>query len=108
MTAPGPIGTDGAAAPVCVRLPGALRPAADGNAVVDVPVDGEIALSALLDVLDARYPALTRRIRDERGSLRRYVNVYIDAVDARANGDPGAAPVRPGAEVLVLPSVAGG
>jgi molybdopterin converting factor small subunit len=99
----------GTAAPtVCVRLPGALRPSAGGNSCVDLAVDGEIELSALLDVLDVRYPALARRIRDEQGTVRRYVNVYIDGVDAREHGDPRTAPVRPGAEVLVLPSVAGG
>jgi molybdopterin converting factor small subunit len=97
-----------AAASICVRLPGALRPAAGGNKCVDVPVADDVPLSALLDALDARYPALARRIRDEQGRLRRYVNVYIDGEDVRAHDDPASAPVRPGAEVLVLPSVAGG
>jgi sulfur-carrier protein len=97
-----------AAGTVSVRLPGALRQAAAGNKCVDVPVAGEVVLSTVLDALDAGYPALARRIRDEQGRLRRYVNVYIDGVDAREHGDPGSALVRPGAEVLVLPSVAGG
>jgi molybdopterin converting factor small subunit len=93
---------------VSVRLPGALRASADGNKCIDLPVEGEVALAALLDALDARHPALARRIRDEQGRLRRYVNVYIDGLDAREHDDPIRAPVRPGAEVLVLPSVAGG
>jgi molybdopterin converting factor small subunit len=100
----------GAATPaaVCVRLPGALRAVAGGEKCVDVPVAAELSLSAVLDALDSTHPALARRIRDEQGRLRRYVNVYIDGIDAREHGDPGAAPVRPGAELLVLPSVAGG
>jgi len=93
---------------ICVRLPGALRPAAGGNKCIDVPVEAELPLAALLDALDVRYPALTRRIRDEQGRLRRYVNVYVDGADVREHDDPARAPVPPGAEVLVLPSVAGG
>jgi molybdopterin converting factor small subunit len=100
--------TDQAAAAIRVRLPGALRPAAGGNKCVDIPVAADVPLADLLDALDARYPVLARRIRDEQGRLRRYVNVYIDGTDAREHDDPTRAPVRPGAEVLVLPSVAGG
>jgi len=96
------------ASTVCVRLPGALRAHADGKRCVDLPVDGPVPLATLLDELDRRAPALARKIRDEQGRLRRYVNVYIDGLDAREHGDPATAPVRPGAEVLVLPSVAGG
>jgi molybdopterin converting factor small subunit len=99
---------DRTAATICVRLPGALRPCADGKKCVDVPVDADVPLAELLDALDARYPVLARRIRDEQGRLRRYVNVYIDGTDVREHDDPARAPVRPGAEVLVLPSVAGG
>jgi molybdopterin converting factor small subunit len=96
------------AAPVCVRLPGALRASAGGNKSVDLSIDGDVPLASLLDAIEERHPALARRIRDEQGRLRRYVNVYIDGVDAREHDDPVRAPVRPGAEVLVLPSVAGG
>ncbi len=95
-------------ATVRVRLPGALRAHADGKPCMDLPVDGPVPLAALLDELDRRAPALARKIRDEQGRLRRYVNVYVDGVDVREHGEPAAAPVRPGAEVLVLPSVAGG
>ena len=52
-------------------------------------------------------PRLARRIRDERGELRRYVNVFVDGEDCRHSGGL-ATPVGDGAEVQVLPSVAGG
>ena len=50
---------------------------------------------------------LARRIRDETGEVRRFVNVYVDGDDVRFEGGL-AAEVRDGAEVQVLPSVAGG
>lgn len=90
-----------------VVLPGALRQFSDGASTIDVAVADGASLAELLDALAADKPALARRIRDEQGELRRYVNVYIDGEDARRAGGL-AVPVPAGAEVLVLPSVAGG
>ena len=88
-----------------VVLPGALRQYSDG--VKSVDVSGASTLAEALDALDQRCPRLVGRIRDEQGQLRRYVNVYVDGTDVRSAAGL-ATPVRPGAEVLVLPSVAGG
>jgi molybdopterin converting factor small subunit len=91
-----------------VRPPSALRTGAGGAATlpIDVPAGGA-PLATVLDRLADAHPALVRRLRDETGELRRFVNVYVDSVDVRTL-DGLAATVRPGAEVLVLPSVAGG
>lgn len=88
-----------------IVLPGALRQYTDGAKTVDV--SGASTLAEALDVLDERCPRLVGRIRDEQGALRRFVNVYVDGTDVR--GAAGlATPVSADAEVLVLPSVAGG
>jgi molybdopterin synthase sulfur carrier subunit len=89
-----------------VVLPGVLADLTGGSRHVEVdPGDGTLA--DLLDTLGAVHPRLTRRIRDEAGELRRFVNVYVDGDDVRFAGGLGA-PVRDGAVVQVLPSVAGG
>jgi molybdopterin converting factor small subunit len=90
-----------------VVVPGALRQFTDGESTVDVALAGGGSLAELLDALAAEKPALTRRIRDEQGELRRFVNVYVNGEDARHSGGLAAA-VPADAEVLVLPSVAGG
>ncbi|HZZ96977.1 MAG TPA: ubiquitin-like small modifier protein 1 [Jatrophihabitantaceae bacterium] len=90
-----------------VVLPGVLRQHADGAGTVDVELATGATVGDLLDELARRHPALARRVRDERGELRRFVNVYVDGTDARADGGL-AAPVPTGAEVLILPSIAGG
>ncbi len=61
----------------------------------------------MLDALAAQHPLLARRIRDETGQVRRFVNVYVDGDDVRFEGGLDTT-VRDGAEVQVLPSVAGG
>jgi sulfur-carrier protein len=90
-----------------VVLPAALRQFSDGEKSVDVAHDDGASLGVVLDALGQSCPALTRRIRDEQGGLRRFVNIYIDGEDARRAGGI-EAPVPARAEVLVLPSVAGG
>ncbi len=91
---------------VQVLLPGVLADLAGGVRHLDVQVsDGTVA--DLLDALSDEHPLLGRRIRDETGQIRRFVNVYVDGDDVRfAQGV--ATSVRDGTVVQVLPSVAGG
>ena len=91
---------------VQVLLPGVLAALAGGEKHVDVEPAGD-TLADLLDALAAEHPMLARRIRDETGQVRRFVNVYVDGDDVRFEGGLQAT-VRDGAEVQVLPSVAGG
>ncbi len=95
--------TDDAA--VVVRIPSALVDLAGGRSLTFTPAPADVG--ALLDAIGAQQPALARRIRDETGALRRFVNVYVDGDDIR-HLDGLATPLRPGSEVHVLPSVAGG
>ena len=90
-----------------VLVPGVLRPAVGGESHLEVEVPEQASLGVLLDVLAKRHPLLDRRLRDERGGLRRYVNFYVDGEECRALAGTGT-PLREGAEVQVIPSVAGG
>jgi sulfur-carrier protein len=91
---------------VQVLLPGVLATLAGGAKHLDVEPVGD-TLADLLDALATEHPLLCRRIRDETGQVRRFVNVYVDGDDVRFQGGL-TTPVRDGAEVQVLPSVAGG
>ena len=91
---------------VQVVLPGVLADLAGGARRVDVDASAG-TLGAVLDALAADHPLLGRRIRDETGALRRFVNVYVDGDDVRFAAGLQTA-VRDGAIVQVLPSVAGG
>ena len=91
---------------VQVVLPGVLADLAGGSKHLDLDPPGS-TLADLLDELADRHPMLGRRIRDETGQVRRFVNVYVDGDDVRFTQGL-ATPVRDGAEVQVLPSVAGG
>jgi len=70
-----------------------------------VPDGGDVA--SLLNGLGEGRPLLDQRIREETGSLRRYVNIYVDGKDVRRL--EGLATVVPaGATVMIIQSIAGG
>lgn len=89
---------------VSVRIPTILRTYTGGNA----EVSGEGAtLREVLQKLDADYPGIGARILDESGKIRRFVNVYVGQEDVRfVDGLDTPAPA--GAEISIIPAVAGG
>lgn len=90
-----------------VLIPTLLRPLIGDRSSVQVETPAVLALADLLNELHRGYPVFARRIRDETGALRRYVNVYVDGEDVRRLAGL-ATPVPPGAEVMIVQSVAGG
>lgn len=96
-----------AGTPVRLVLPAALSAAAGGHRELERAAPAGLTAAGLLDALAADYPRLERRIRDEAGRLRRYVNVYVNGEELRTL-DGLASPVPAGSEVLILQSVAGG
>jgi molybdopterin converting factor small subunit len=92
-----------------VRLAGPLRPDADGQAVVPVelPAGAAATVGELLDRLERRHPGLAGRLRDERGAVRRHVNVFVGAEHIRELGGL-AAPLDGTMAVSILPAVSGG
>jgi MoaD family protein len=89
---------------VTVKLPTQLRAAAGGSA--EAEVDGS-TVGEVLDDLFERYTELRERISEDDGSLRRFVNVYVEGEDIRFL-DGLETPVADGGEVTILPAVAGG
>lgn len=92
---------------VTVRIPGVLRSSVGGAAHVTVDLPESGTLGDVLDTLSRVHPALERRLRDEQGALRRYVNCYVDGEDCRQLRGL-QTPVADGTELEVIPSVAGG
>jgi sulfur-carrier protein len=89
---------------VTVKLPTQLRDATGGQA----EVSGQGAtVGEVLDSLYASYGELRERLTDGDGGLRRFVNVYVGGEDIRFL-DGLDTQVDDGAEVNVLPAVAGG
>ncbi len=89
---------------VAVLVPSALRGLTHNQARVEV--EGS-TLREVLHNLDRSYPGVGERLFDGDGSVRRFVNVFVNGVDARKAGGLDAA-VADGSEVGIMPAMAGG
>jgi molybdopterin synthase sulfur carrier subunit len=89
---------------VSVRIPTILRTYTGGES--EVTAEGE-NLAAVLDDLDSNYSGIKGRIVDEKGDLRRFVNVYVGNDDVRFLDDLDTATPE-GTQISVIPAVAGG
>ena len=87
-----------------VRIPTILRTYTGGAA--EVAADGA-TLQDILDSLDAQYAGIAARVLDDNGALRRFVNVYVNDDDVRFL-DGLATPIADGANISIIPAVAGG
>ena len=87
-----------------VRIPTILRTYTEGAS--EVTADGT-TLAEVLDDLDSNYAGIKGRILDDQGALRRFVNVYVGNDDVRFLDSLGTSTPE-GAQVSVIPAVAGG
>ncbi len=87
-----------------VRIPTILRTYTDGAA--EVSAEGATVSEVIAD-LGARHVGIADRVLDEGDQLRRFVNVYVDDDDVRFLEGIDT-PVRDGAQVSIIPAVAGG
>jgi molybdopterin converting factor small subunit len=86
-----------------VRIPTILRSYTGGEK--SVPGEGA-TLSDVIEDLESKHPGIKERLVDG-DDLRRFVNVYVNDEDVRFTGGL-ATTVGDGAQVVVLPAVAGG
>jgi molybdopterin synthase sulfur carrier subunit len=89
---------------VKVRIPTPLRRLAGGAS--ELTLEGATVGEALTE-LDRQHPGFHDRLYDERGELRRFVNIYVGGEDIRFLQGV-ATPLKEGEEVSIVPAVAGG
>jgi MoaD family protein len=81
-----------------------LREATGGARAVE---GSGTTVEALLRDLDDRHPGFRNLLFDDDGSLRRFVNIYVNDEDIRYLSQLNT-PVQDGDTVSILPAVAGG
>jgi sulfur-carrier protein len=89
---------------VSVRIPTTLRTLTGGKSEVSLEGDN---VRDVLASLDGAHPGFSARLLDDDGNLRRFVNVFVADDDIRFLEGLDT-PVPDGAEVSIIPAVAGG
>lgn len=89
---------------VRVRIPTPLRPYAGGRSAVSL---SGATVEAVLTALIAEAPGLRQHLLADDGSLRSFVNVYVNGEDVRARSGLATA-LSAGDELAIVPAIAGG
>jgi len=87
-----------------VVIPTPLRKFTSGAETVEVEA---ATIKEVIDTLESKYPGFRASLCDESGSLRRFINIYVDGEDVRFLENL-ATPVTDGAEVAIVPAISGG
>lgn len=90
--------------PIKVRIPTPLRKITQGKD--EVEAEGANVTEVLAD-LEKNYPGLKERICEDDGTLRRFVNLYLNDEDIRFKENMETA-LSDGDELSIIPAIAGG
>lgn len=89
---------------VIVLIPTPLRRYTGGESRVNLAGS---SVEEVLDALDAAYPGIGERLRDDSGQIRRFVNVFVNGKNVR-DADGIATALSSGDELGIIPAMAGG
>jgi len=87
-----------------VRIPTPLRKLTNNEELVEV--NGS-TVGEIITELQNRYPGFQERLLDEKGQIRRFVNIYVNEEDVRFLENQDTA-LKEGDEVSIIPAIAGG
>jgi len=90
--------------PVTVRIPTPLRSLTKTSA--EVQADGDTVDDVMQD-LERRYPGLRERLMDDKGELRRFINLYVNDEDVRFLQSLKTT-LKSGDTLSIVPAIAGG
>jgi len=87
-----------------VRIPTPLRKLTNNEEIVEVEA---ATIGDVITELQSRYPGIKERLVDEKGEVRRFVNVYVNEEDIRFLQNQ-QTPLKDGYEISIIPAIAGG
>jgi molybdopterin synthase sulfur carrier subunit len=87
-----------------VRIPTPLRKLTNNEEIVVVNAP---TINEAIKELQARFPGIQERLMDEKGEVRRFINVYLNEEDIRFLQNQNTA-LKDGDEISIIPAIAGG
>ena len=90
--------------PVTVRIPSPLQKLTKDQE--EVKAEGA-NIKEIIDDLEKNFPGIKARICDEKGGVRKFINIYVNEEDVRFLQRDNT-PVKAGDELSIVPAIAGG
>jgi molybdopterin converting factor small subunit len=89
---------------VLVRIPTPLQKFTKNQS--EVQAEGT-TVQEVLAHLDSSFPGIRERLCDDRGAVRKFINLYLNDEDIRfMHGE--RTPMKDGDELAIIPAIAGG
>jgi sulfur-carrier protein len=89
---------------VRVRVPTPLRRFTAGNGEVTA---AGTSIKDVINDLESRHPGMRERLLDDKGEIRRFVNIYLNGDDVRFLDQLNSS-VKDGDDISIVPAIAGG
>ena len=89
---------------ITVRVPTPLQKLTKNKAEVEAKGSN---IKELIEDLEKNFPGLKERLCDEKGKLRRFINIYVNEEDVRFLQQDQTS-LKDGDEVSIIPAIAGG
>jgi len=89
---------------ITVRIPTPLQKLTKDQA--EVKADAR-DIKGLIESLEKQFPGIKERICDEKGNIRKFINIYVNEEDVRFLKQD-KTPLKDGDEVSIIPAIAGG
>jgi MoaD family protein len=89
---------------ITVKIPTPLRPLTSGQS--EVKVEGA-TVGEILRKLDSQFKGFGERVLDDRKSVKRFINVFVNEDNIRDKKELDTE-VKAGDTISILPSIAGG
>ena len=87
-----------------IRIPTPLQKLTDNKDIVECKAQN---VKELVDSLEKEFPGMKDRLCDEKGKIRRFLNIYVNDEDIRFL-QMEKTPLKDGDEVSIIPAIAGG
>ncbi|MBI5144715.1 MAG: MoaD/ThiS family protein [Candidatus Omnitrophica bacterium] len=87
-----------------VRIPTPLQKLTENKAEVEAEAKD---IRELIEDLERKFPGIKERLCDEKGALRRFINIYVNEEDIRFL-EKDNTPLKDKDEVSIIPAIAGG
>ncbi|MCC7161057.1 MAG: MoaD/ThiS family protein [Anaerolineae bacterium] len=87
-----------------IFVPTPMRKITGGNGKIQIQAS---TLQEAIDHADATYPGFRERILDNKGEIKRFINIFINGIDVRKLQGRDT-PVHDNDQVAVIPAMAGG
>lgn len=89
---------------VKVRIPTPLQKLTENKPEVELEARD---ICELIENLEKNFPGIKERLCDEKGALRRFINIYVNEEDIRFL-KMNKTPLKDKDEVSIIPAIAGG